>query len=50
MYASLHDFLKRLEREGELLRVRCQVDPQYEIAELTDRQAKSPGGGKALRS
>lgn len=48
MYASLHDFLKRLEREGELLRVRCQVDPQYEIAELTDRQAKSPGGGKAL--
>ena len=48
MYASLHDFLKRLEREGELLRVNCRVDTQYEIAELTDRQAKAPGGGKAL--
>lgn len=48
MYSSLNAFIERLEREGELLRISCEVSPEYEIAELTDRQAKSPGGGKAL--
>ena len=37
-----------LEREGELIRVSAPVSSRFEIAELTDRQAKSEGGGKAL--
>ncbi|MBO5893155.1 MAG: menaquinone biosynthesis decarboxylase [Alistipes sp.] len=48
MYKSLTDFIARLEREGELIRVSTPVSTRFEIAELTDRQAKSTGGGKAL--
>ena len=48
MYKSLKDFIARLEREGELIRVSAPVSSRFEIAELTDRQAKSEGGGKAL--
>ena len=48
MYKSLKDFIARLEREGELIRVSAPVSSRFEIAELTDRQAKSVGGGKAL--
>ncbi|MBQ8543574.1 MAG: menaquinone biosynthesis decarboxylase [Alistipes sp.] len=48
MYKSLKDFIARLEREGELIRVSAPVSTRFEIAELTDRQAKSVGGGKAL--
>ncbi len=43
---DLHDFLERLEQMGELQRVRVEVDPCLEIAEITDRVSKS--GGKAL--
>ena len=48
MYRGLSEYIERLEREGELLRIKCRVDTQYEIAELTDRVSKSEGGGKAL--
>ena len=48
MYRNLKEYIERLEREGELLRVKTPVSPVEEIAELTDRQAKSSGGGKAL--
>lgn len=48
MYRSLGEYIARLEREGELVRIRAHVSPQYEIAEITDRMCKSPGGGKAL--
>lgn len=48
MYGSLSEFIERLEREGELARVSVRVDPVLEIAEITDRMSKSPGGGKAL--
>ena len=48
MYKSLKDFIARLEREGELIRVSAPVSSRFEIAELTDRMAKSEGGGKAL--
>src|SRR5574340_1453070 len=47
-YQGLRDFLDRLEQAGELHRVRVEVDPVLEIAEITDRQSKSPDGGKAL--
>ena len=48
MYRNLSEFIARLEREGELQRVSVPVDPVYEIAEITDRISKTPGGGKAL--
>ena len=48
MYRSLRDYIVELERRGELLRVVAKVSPRFEIAEITDRMAKSEGGGKAL--
>ena len=48
MYNSLSEFIAKLESAGELIRIGTQVSSLYEIAELTDRQAKSEGGGKAL--
>jgi len=48
MYKNLREFLTRLEQTGELMRVAVPVDPVLEIAEITERMAKSPGGGKAL--
>lgn len=48
MFPSLHDFLAELERLGELHRVGAEVDPRLEIAAITDRVSKSPGGGKGL--
>ncbi|CDN30129.1 3-polyprenyl-4-hydroxybenzoate carboxy-lyase [Mucinivorans hirudinis] len=44
----LREFIKELENQGEVLRVSEYVDPILEITELTDRQCKSIGGGKAL--
>ena len=43
-YNNLREFIERLEREGELVRVAAEVSPVEEIAELTDRMAKQPGG------
>lgn len=48
MYRSLATYLERLEREGELVRVKVPVSTEYEIAEITDRLSKTPGGGPAL--
>jgi 4-hydroxy-3-polyprenylbenzoate decarboxylase len=45
-YRSLRDFLEKLERAGELVRVREPVDPVLEMAALADRAAKE--GGPAL--
>ncbi|MDI3526093.1 MAG: 4-hydroxy-3-polyprenylbenzoate decarboxylase [Tenuifilum sp.] len=47
-YNSLNDFISILEANGELVRIKEFVDPVLEIAEITDRQSKLPGGGKAL--
>lgn len=47
-YRDLREFLNRLEALGELRRVRVEVDPALEIAEITDRMSKAPSGGKAL--
>ncbi len=41
-------FLKQLERSGELRRVKGGVDPYLEMAAITDRVSKLPGGGPAL--
>src|SRR5437867_8712045 len=52
-YARLTDFLEELERDGELVRIRCEVDPELEVTEITDRMSKSNDprwglGGPAL--
>ncbi len=43
---DLRDWIKLLEREGELVRVRAEVDPDLEITEIVDRTVKA--GGPAL--
>lgn len=48
MHRSLSDYIALLEREGELVRIGVPVSPVEEIAEITDRVSKMPGGGKAL--
>ena len=48
MYKSLADFIEKLEGAGELIRINTPVNSELEIAEITDRMVKSPGGGKAL--
>jgi 4-hydroxy-3-polyprenylbenzoate decarboxylase len=40
-YERLTDFLEELERDGDLVRIRCEVDPELEITEITDRMSKS---------
>lgn len=47
-YRDLREFIKVLEDKGLLHRVKVEVDPVLEIAEITDRMCKSPNGGKAL--
>ncbi len=47
-YDSFRDFLRALEKAGELQRITEPVATELEITELADRQMKSPGGGKAL--
>jgi 4-hydroxy-3-polyprenylbenzoate decarboxylase len=45
-YHDLRDWIARLDRAGELRRIREEVDPILEIAEITDRVSKAgrPGG------
>src|SRR6476646_6053494 len=47
-YRNQQHFIDTLEKEGELLRIKTFVDPKLEMAEITDRVSKQPGGGKAL--
>ena len=44
--ADLRDWIALLEREGELVRVGAEVDPDLEITEIVDRTVKA--GGPAL--
>ncbi|MDB5326616.1 MAG: ubiD [Phycisphaerales bacterium] len=41
-FPTLPDFLKHLESNGELSRVKAQVDPVLEIAAIADRVGKTP--------
>jgi 4-hydroxy-3-polyprenylbenzoate decarboxylase len=45
-YEDLRAFVRRLEAEGELARVRAEVDPVLEISEIADRAVKA--GAPAL--
>jgi 4-hydroxy-3-polyprenylbenzoate decarboxylase len=44
--ADLRDWIALLEREGELVRVAAEVDPDLEVTEIVDRTVKA--GGPAL--
>jgi 4-hydroxy-3-polyprenylbenzoate decarboxylase len=45
-YDDLRDWIRALERAGELKKIRAEVDPSLEVTEITDRISKS--GGPAL--
>ncbi len=51
-YDDLRDWIKALDKAGELKRIREEIDPILEIAEITDRASKSfkngIKGGSAL--
>src|SRR3954452_23386418 len=48
MFKDLNSFIAALEKERELARIAEPVSPDLEIAAVTDRVSKSPGGGPAL--
>src|SRR4051812_7338704 len=45
-YQDLREFIRALEKSGELKRVAIEVDPKLEITEFADRSVKQ--GGPAL--
>ncbi len=45
-YKDLRDFIAQLEKQGELKRVRAEVDPYLEMTEICDRVLKA--GGPAI--
>ncbi len=47
-YDSLADFVKLLEKRGELVRIPDTVDPKLEIGAIAELVSKTPNGGKAL--
>jgi len=47
-YRSLRAFIAALEEAGELVRIKTFVNPELEIAEITDRVSKTPDRNKAL--
>lgn len=48
MYENLTEWIKWLEKEGELLRIKEFVDPALDIAARTEAEYQKKGGGKAL--
>jgi 4-hydroxy-3-polyprenylbenzoate decarboxylase len=46
IYKDLRDFIKQLEKQGELKRINVEVDPYLEMTEICDRTLKQ--GGPAL--
>jgi 4-hydroxy-3-polyprenylbenzoate decarboxylase len=47
-FESFRDWVNHLDKAGELIRIQQPVATELEITELTDREMKRPGGGKAL--
>lgn len=47
-WKNQQEFIEALEKSGELVRIKSYVNPKLEMAEITDRMSKQPGGGKAL--
>ena len=46
-YADLREFVRKLEKEGELKRIRAEVDPVLEITEVVQRVMRGKEGGQA---
>src|ERR1035437_10478174 len=46
-YDDLRDWIKALEKHGELKRIREEVSPELEITEITDRVSKIGAGPRA---
>ena len=46
-YDDLRDWIKTLEKAGELKRIKEEVSPELEITEITDRVSKIGAGGRA---
>lgn len=42
-YRDLRDFLTVLEKQGELVRIRAEVDPYLEMTEISDRTLRAKG-------
>jgi 4-hydroxy-3-polyprenylbenzoate decarboxylase len=49
-YNDLREWIAALERAGELKRIKTEVDPVLEIAEITDRVSKGSFGGGGARA
>ncbi|MGJ7031537.1 menaquinone biosynthesis decarboxylase [Niabella hirudinis] len=47
-YKNQQEFIDAIEKAGELVRIKEYVNPKLEMAEITDRMSKEPGGGKAI--
>ena len=47
-YSSLTEFVEFLEKKGQLIRIKEEVDPILEVTAIADKVSKSPNGGKAL--
>lgn len=45
---DLQSFIRRLDDDDELIRIKQEVTPVLEITEIADRISKTDGGGKAL--
>src|SRR5271163_5103997 len=45
-YRDLREFVKKLEKSGELRRVKAEVDPILEITEVTQRVARDAARAK----
>ncbi|HST57948.1 MAG TPA: UbiD family decarboxylase domain-containing protein, partial [Longimicrobium sp.] len=48
VFQNLREFLRYLDRSGQLVRIRHPVSVDLEMAEIADRTMKLPGGGPAL--
>jgi len=42
-YKDLRDFIARLEQDGELVRIKAEVDPNLEMTEICDRTLRAAG-------
>jgi len=49
-YNDLREWIAALERAGELKRIKTEVDPVLEIAEITDRVSKNHLAGEGVRT
>ena len=48
-YDDLRSLLRALEREGDLKRIKAEVDPYLEVGEIVDRVQQGGRPGAALR-